>query len=94
MRRPLALALVTAGLAAGCVTDEAAKGDFYRVGFTDGCRSAEAQRTSFSTEVHQNSALFKTEASYRSGWRSGFVQCRETSTMDARPGDLGERDPF
>lgn len=94
MRIRFLTALAAAGLLSGCISDDAAQGDFYRAGFTDGCRSAEAQQSSFSDQIFRNEGFFKTEDSYRAGWRAGFGQCRDSGAMGSRPGDLGERSPY
>lgn len=71
---------------------EAADGPFYQPGVTDGCRTAEARNASFSTEVYKDEQLFRTEESYRAGWRAGFAQCQPLTDPTARPEDLGQQD--
>lgn len=89
---PFALALIC--LTAGCATDDSATGDFYRAGFSDGCRTGEARQSSFSDEIYRSEGLFKTEPSYRAGWRSGFAQCNRMNPPESRPSDLGEQESF
>ena len=80
-------------LLAGCVSgDMAEDGAFYPSGFSDGCRTAEALQSSFGAKSYRDDRLFKTEPSYRAGWRAGSAQCK-TEDLDNRPGDLGEWEP-
>ncbi len=93
--RILPLLLGSSLLVAGCVVDsEAQQGAFYPKGFTDGCRTAEAEQASFDTSVYRDAVLFKTEPSYATGWRSGYAQCTRRGDFDNRPGDLGARDTY
>lgn len=96
MSRVSVLALIPlAALVSGCViTDGETDGPYYPGGFTDGCRTAEAEQASFSTKYYRDKKLFEDEASYRSGWRSGYAQCRRMEDLSNRPGDLGEREPY
>lgn len=89
----MGVAAATLALGACATSDGAVDGAFYPAGFTDGCRTAEARQSSFSTEEHRNASLFKTEASYRAGWRSGYHHCKRTQDYTARPSDLGESNP-
>ena len=91
IRRLFVSSLIMLG-AIGCQSADV-DGPYYPMGFTDGCRTAEARQASFSTKVYRDPALFKTEASYRTGWNAGYAQCDRTQDFDNRPGDLGERDP-
>lgn len=77
-----------------CATSEAEQGPFYTAGRTDGCRTAQARSTSFSTEVFRDEALFDQDPSYRAGWRSGYALCDSQDGREqgvSRP-DLGQWD--
>lgn len=90
--RTAPLALLLGACAAFGDLGEAADGPFFQAGVTDGCRTAEARNASFSTDVYRDEALFRTEESYRAGWRSGAAQCQPIADPTARPEDLGEQD--
>ena len=92
-RRFLSLAALLVGLSA-CATDTGTDGPFYPQGFSDGCRTAEARQASFDLDTYRDAVLFRTDRSYRSGWRSGYQQCDRTQDFDNRPGDLGEQSPY
>ena len=94
LRRPLLLVAAALPLAACATVSEEVDGPFFPRGVTDGCQTAEARSSSFSTEVFRDVQLFETESSYRAGWRAGFAQCGDDQNITARPEDLGEQDPF
>ncbi|WOI53958.1 hypothetical protein [Parvularcula sp. LCG005] len=90
-----ALSVLAAAALSGCATEADVEGPYYPSGFSDGCRTAEAQQTSFSQKQYRDEALFDNDSSYRTGWRAGFSQCSgRTQDINARPGDLGEQGSF
>ena len=89
---PLLPLLGAIALAACATASEEVDGPFFPQGVTDGCQTAEARSSSFSTEVVRDAQLFETESSYRAGWRTGYAQCGDRSDITNRPEDLGEQD--
>ncbi len=80
--RPLLAVLMAVSLA-GCgillpsARDRAAKNTpGFRSGFSDGCASATNQDTNYRTDQVRDETLYKTDKHYRSGWASGFYNCR------------------
>jgi hypothetical protein len=47
----------------------------FRVGYSDGCASANARGTSFVGDQVRDDALFKTSQPYRAGWSNGYTVC-------------------
>lgn len=81
------LALVLAVALAGCgivfpgPRDRANKNSpGFKSGFSDGCASATMQDTSYRNEQVRDEQLYKTDKHYRSGWASGFYNCRTNKT--------------
>ena len=48
----------------------------FKSGYSDGCASATVQDTTYRAEQVRDENLYKTDKYYRSGWSSGFYNCR------------------
>ena len=93
------LTFAAAGLLSACVTDQnlAALRDApgYPAGYGDGCQTANADQTSFSTKQIRDAYAFDNDESYRYGWRQGYLQC-SNQIPEAETGGriLGERNEY
>lgn len=47
----------------------------FRIGYSDGCASANARGTSFVGDQVRDEALFKSSQPYRAGWSNGYTTC-------------------
>jgi hypothetical protein len=47
----------------------------FKVGYSDGCASANARGTSYVGNQVRDDALFKTSQPYRAGWSNGYSVC-------------------
>lgn len=81
------LALACALSVAGCgillptQRDRAAKNTpGFKAGYSDGCASATIQDTNYRADQVRDENLYKTDKFYRSGWASGFYNCRTNRT--------------
>lgn len=79
----VSLALTTVFAVAGCgiflptARDRAAKNTpGFKSGYSDGCASASAQNTKYRNELVRDEQLYQSDKHYRSGWASGFSNCR------------------
>lgn len=52
----------------------------FQMGYEDGCAEATQQGADLRNRIVQDTALAKTDESYRAGWSSGFDSCRTTNT--------------
>ena len=90
------LALVLAGCSIfGSAEDRAVRNapDF-RQGYGDGCAAATDQGADLRERPVEDKALYKSDDTYRAGWRSGFQTCRRTDMQPgASPGGNPIRDP-
>jgi predicted small lipoprotein YifL len=82
-----ALALVSlagCGILLPTAKDRAAKkSPNFRSGYSDGCASATTQDTNHRAEQVRDESLYKSDSRYRSGWASGFANCRTTTNRPA-----------
>lgn len=79
-----ALSLSGCGILLPTAKDRAAKNTpGFRSGYSDGCASASAKNTNYRAEQVRDDNLYKTDAHYRSGWASGFTNCRN-NVVDPR----------
>ena len=75
------LACVLAASLSGCIFFEtraqrAMRNDpNFRIGYSDGCASANARGTSYVGNQVRDDALFKTSQPYRAGWSNGYTVC-------------------
>jgi len=60
----------------GAFATEAKNTPGFKAGYSDGCSSANAQDTNYRAEQVRDENLYKTDKHYRSGWASGFYNCR------------------
>ena len=81
--------LVVAASLSGCIFFEtraqrAMRNDpNFRVGYSDGCASANARGTSFRGDKVRDDALFKTSQPYRAGWSNGYTTCNNELNRNA-----------
>jgi len=75
--------LAAALLLAGCgilfptARERAAKNTpGFKAGFSDGCASATQQDTNYRADTVRDDNAYRTDKNYRSGWASGFTNCR------------------
>jgi hypothetical protein len=52
----------------------------FKSGYSDGCASATIQDTNYRADQVRDENLYKTDRHYRSGWASGFYNCRTNRT--------------
>lgn len=82
---PVVLAAVTLAFSlSGCgiflptAKDRAAKNSpGFKSGYSDGCASAGTVSANHREEKVRDENLYKTDPHYRSGWASGFANCRD-----------------
>lgn len=91
--RTLAFSLIAMSAAACTTYTPEQDGPYYAKGYSDGCRTAEAQQAAFNTESFQDEDLFKIDGSYRAGWRVGYAECRLRSGQGVRPTSEGSLSP-
>jgi hypothetical protein len=91
-----AIAIVVAVSLAGCgilfpsARSRAAKNTpGFKYGYSDGCASATIQDTKYRHEQTRDESLYKTDKNYRSGWASGFYNCRTNLTHGATSPSTG-----
>lgn len=85
--RTIVVTLAAALVLAGCgillpsAKDRAAKNTpGFKSGYSDGCASATIQDTNYRADTVRDEGLYKTDPHYRSGWASGFYNCRTNRT--------------
>jgi len=72
-----AISLAGCGILMPTARDRAAKKTpGFKAGYSDGCASATIQDTKYRGEQVRDENLYKTDKFYRSGWSSGFYNCR------------------
>jgi hypothetical protein len=77
----LAVSLAGCGIVMPTARDRAAKNTpGFKAGYTDGCASATIQDTNYRADQIRDDNLYKTDKHYRSGWASGFYNCRTNRT--------------
>jgi hypothetical protein len=85
-----ALSLAGCGILLPSARDRAAKNTpGFKSGFSDGCASATVQDTSYRAEQIRDEALYKSDKHYRSGWASGFYNCRTNKSHDVNTPNVG-----
>ena len=47
----------------------------FKIGYSDGCASANARGTSYVGNQVRDDAMFKTSQPYRAGWSNGYSVC-------------------
>jgi hypothetical protein len=90
MRLILPAAAVLALAACASAPQELLEGPYATEGFSDGCRTAEARQSAFSTKVYRNEELFRLQPSYAAGWRQGYNECQRQVDDSPEPTNLGE----
>lgn len=54
----------------------------YRLGYGDGCSTANSRVRSGHNKVYRNNTLFKEDKNYQLGWRDGYVGCGDRQNPD------------
>ena len=86
----LAVALAGCGILLPTARDRAAKNTpGFKAGYTDGCASATIQDTNYRKDTVRDDEMYKNDAHYRSGWASGFYNCRTNQTHTAQTPNVG-----
>ncbi|MDE2184175.1 MAG: hypothetical protein KGJ78_14240 [Alphaproteobacteria bacterium] len=76
-----ALALAGCGIVFPSARERAARNNpNFQSGYTDGCASANQQGANYRKDAVRDDVLYKTDKAYRSGWGSGFYNCRNNVT--------------
>lgn len=84
------VSLAGCGILLPTAKDRAAKKTpAFREGYSDGCASATVQDTNHRAEQVRDENLYKTDAHYRSGWASGFGNCRTNTNRPANTPGAG-----
>ncbi len=94
--RQIALAVLAANFAAGCIFFPSSKEramrrlPSFKEGYADGCAAASARGSNFREEPIRDEALYKSDSVYRAGWANGYQTCRParsdtSATPDANP---------
>jgi predicted small lipoprotein YifL len=77
----VAVSLAGCGILMPSSRDRAAKNTpGFKAGYSDGCASATIQDTNYRADQVRDENLYKTDKHYRSGWASGFYNCRTNRT--------------
>jgi hypothetical protein len=77
----LALSLAGCGILMPTARDRAAKNTpGFKSGYSDGCASATIQDVNYRADQVRDENLYKTDKHYRTGWASGFYNCRTNRT--------------
>ncbi len=83
MRLTVGVFVVCGALLAGCGTDpEVAKSPQYRLGYGDGCSTANSRVRGGHNKVYRNDELYKKDKIYQTGWRDGYVACGDRANPD------------
>lgn len=62
----------------------------FKAGFSDGCASATTQGAIDSGNRVRDAAAYESDKNYRSGWASGYTNCRTSNTPpQSAPGSAG-----
>ena len=86
----LALSLSGCGILLPTQRDRAAKNTpGFKAGYSDGCASATIQDTNYRGDQVRDENLYNTDKHYRSGWASGFYNCRTNLTHGATSPSTG-----
>jgi hypothetical protein len=85
-----AFCLAGCGILFPTARDRAAKNSpSFKSGYSDGCASATIQDTNYRKDTVRDEALYKSDKLYRSGWSSGFTNCRTNQTHGATTPNAG-----
>lgn len=96
----LAVSITAAVLLAGCgiflptARDRAAKATpGFKAGYSDGCASATLQDANYRAGQIRDENMFNTDKHYRTGWTSGFTNCRTQRTQNPAAGPIPDNHP-
>lgn len=85
-----AVSLAGCGILLPSSRDRAAKNTSgFKSGYTDGCASANAESTNHRAEQVRDDNLYNTDKHYRSGWASGFSNCRNPAGQQSNNPNAG-----
>lgn len=67
----------------------------FKLGYSDGCASANARGTSFTGSQVRDDALFQASQPYRAGWSNGYRTCNNElyPSGNAAVGDMPDHRP-
>ena len=83
MRLLIVLLIATLPVLAACGTDPEVRNDpEYRLGYGDGCSTANSRVRGGHNKVYRNDTLFKESKPYQYGWRDGFSGCGDRQNPD------------
>jgi hypothetical protein len=84
----VALSLAGCGILFPSARERAAKNSpGFKAGYSDGCASATIQDTNYRADTVRDEQSYAADKNYRSGWASGFYNCRTNRTHNtAIPG--------
>jgi hypothetical protein len=75
------LALAGCGILFSTAHDRAVKNTpSFKAGYSDGCASATVQDTNYRDDTIRDEEAYRADKNYRSGWHSGFTNCRTNRT--------------
>ncbi len=84
LRAPLAALMVLTLSGCALIGDQADKAlrktPSWRDGYQDGCAAANDSYTDFRKGPNTDNPLYRTDATYRSGWGNGYQSCRSINT--------------
>lgn len=83
------LVLLVLPVLAACATIDADNPD-YQLGYQDGCESGVTYDPKFPKSVKRNKEGWEQSEMYRTGWKSGFNECRQTASGSSRNEIPGE----
>lgn len=86
-------ALIALGACSSYDPEAIESSSWYGKGFNDGCTSGIEADKSFSAKQTKDAILFDSDQAYRSGWRQGYVECRQGDPMEDSQ-TLGRGDEF
>jgi predicted small lipoprotein YifL len=65
----------------------------FKAGYSDGCASATIQDTNYRHDQVRDEASYQSDKHYRSGWASGFSNCRTNLTRNPASGPIPDNNP-
>lgn len=65
----------------------------FKEGYSDGCSSASAQSANAREGFVRDEDAYQNDRVYRSGWASGFYNCRTSATRGPGQGPIPDRLP-
>ena len=56
----------------------------YKLGYSDGCRTAHTRVAGIKETIHRNKVMYETEDAYRMGWGDGYAGCGGSTGASTR----------